>query len=312
MSLNVDDYFRTVYEQRLRAKVSLPDLKTGDTRKLDKLEEVKDVERVLTAQREDFRRRTESLRRRRKELDEKEEQLKESLFKFNKFLKENDAKRGRALKKASEEKDLARQKQAEVELLEQEVLVLQKRRETMRVKVQRKAVYRDFLHRVTKSSTKFGEIWELVARFDTLLATREQLLGRESEGRQLGEALRQQHRRFVDEQSDRILRYNNQLSELQTRLEQVRSLALKWEATWNHIQSISARETLLLGQIKVTTLNLFHMMGGQTDDENGVGIGDTLGQLDRIELFVQDQTGILHHLQGRDSKSDPNVNPNAK
>uniref|UniRef100_A0A8C9T180 DUF4200 domain-containing protein n=1 Tax=Scleropages formosus TaxID=113540 RepID=A0A8C9T180_SCLFO len=224
----------------------------------------------------------ESLRRRRKELDEKEEQLKESLFKFNKFLKENDAKRGRALKKASEEKDLARQKQAEVELLEQEVLVLQKRRETMRVKVQRKAVYRDFLHRVTKSSTKFGEIWELVARFDTLLATREQLLGRESEGRQLGEALRQQHRRFVDEQSDRILRYNNQLSELQTRLEQVRSLALKWEATWNHIQSISARETLLLGQIKVTTLNLFHMMGGQTDDENGVGIGDTLGQLDRV------------------------------
>uniref|UniRef100_A0A8C9WM49 DUF4200 domain-containing protein n=1 Tax=Scleropages formosus TaxID=113540 RepID=A0A8C9WM49_SCLFO len=214
----------------------------------------------------------ESLRRRRKELDEKEEQLKESLFKFNKFLKVCAR-----LAVATPSKRPSGAEQGHHSMLISAGVGFGKGAKlyTENHVLRLFSIYPSPL-------SQFGEIWELVARFDTLLATREQLLGRESEGRQLGEALRQQHRRFVDEQSDRILRYNNQLSELQTRLEQVRSLALKWEATWNHIQSISARETLLLGQIKVTTLNLFHMMGGQTDDENGVGIGDTLGQLDRV------------------------------
>ncbi|KAL4646492.1 coiled-coil domain-containing protein 42B [Arapaima gigas] len=310
MSLNVEDYFRTVYEQQLQVKVPVLDLRTGDTQKLEKLEEMKAVECVLSAQREDFKRKMEHLQQRRKELDNKEEQLKDSLFKFNKFVKENDSKRARALKKASKEKELAQQKEAEIELLEKEILMLQKRQEKIQAKVQRNAVYRDFLHKVTKSSTKFKEISELVARFDTLLATRDQLLRKESEGQEHGEALRQQHRRFVEEQGDCILQYNNQLSDLQVQLDQIRSLAFKRDATWNHMQSTSARETLLLGQIKVTTLNLFHMMGGQTDGEDGVSIDDTLGQLEKIQLFVQDQTGILQELQGYDS--NPTANPHIK
>ena len=45
----------------------------------------------------------ESLQQRREELERKELQLKESLLKFDKFLKENDSKRARAIKKANDE-----------------------------------------------------------------------------------------------------------------------------------------------------------------------------------------------------------------
>ena len=52
----------------------------------------------------------ESLQQRTEELERKEQQLKESLLKFDKFLKENDAKRARAIKKAADERELCKVK----------------------------------------------------------------------------------------------------------------------------------------------------------------------------------------------------------
>ena len=52
----------------------------------------------------------ESLQQRTEELERKEQQLKESLLKFDKFLKENDAKRARAIKKSAEEQELCKKK----------------------------------------------------------------------------------------------------------------------------------------------------------------------------------------------------------
>ena len=57
----------------------------------------------------------ESLQQRREELERKEFQLKESLLKFDKFLKENDSKRARAIKKANDERDLKKSKDKEID-----------------------------------------------------------------------------------------------------------------------------------------------------------------------------------------------------
>jgi hypothetical protein len=57
----------------------------------------------------------ESLQQRREELERKEYQLKESLLKFDKFLKENDSKRARAIKKANDERELKKTKDKEIE-----------------------------------------------------------------------------------------------------------------------------------------------------------------------------------------------------
>lgn len=59
----------------------------------------------------------ESLAQRREELARKESQLRDSLNKFDKFLKENDAKRTRALKKTLEERKLREGKEVEAVVL---------------------------------------------------------------------------------------------------------------------------------------------------------------------------------------------------
>lgn len=57
----------------------------------------------------------ESLQQRREELDHKEHNLKESLLKFDKFLKENDSKRARAVRKSRDEKELRKTKEKDIE-----------------------------------------------------------------------------------------------------------------------------------------------------------------------------------------------------
>lgn len=52
---------------------------------------------------------------RRQDLGKKECQLKESLIRFEKFFKENDEKKARALKKLSQERILQKQRMKEIE-----------------------------------------------------------------------------------------------------------------------------------------------------------------------------------------------------
>jgi hypothetical protein len=60
---------------------------TPATRLLEKRREMLEVENGLTAQKEDFANKMETLAQRRQDLGKKESQLKESLLKFEKFLK---------------------------------------------------------------------------------------------------------------------------------------------------------------------------------------------------------------------------------
>ena len=57
----------------------------------------------------------ETLQQRKEELEKKERSLKESLLKFDKFLKENDMKRARAVKKTKDEQEAIKTKDKEIE-----------------------------------------------------------------------------------------------------------------------------------------------------------------------------------------------------
>ncbi|XP_069038114.1 coiled-coil domain-containing protein 42 homolog isoform X1 [Lepisosteus oculatus] len=298
MTLNLEDYFRTVYEDKLLVKMPPreDDQLTTATRLLQQRREVAEVEQTLATRKEDFQMRLERLQQRREELGQKEEMLKEALLKFDKFLKENDSKQSRAVRKARAERNMARQKDREIKQLSQEIAALQAWRERLEGKVKENAIYWAYLVSATDKSEKFQEIRELIGRFDTMLSTREQLLQRESEGQGRLEEEKQRLRRFVKERSDLILQHNNQLAALQTQLDQARALALKWESKWNHIQATAAKKTLLLGQIKVVILNLFQMVNKHTQQDSDVSIEDPEGQLDRIQLFTQDLSDILSEL----------------
>ncbi|KAG9354459.1 hypothetical protein JZ751_001169, partial [Albula glossodonta] len=170
----------------------------------------------------------ENLRQYKDDLVEREDQLKKSMLKFDTFLKENDSKCNRAKKKAIIDREVVRQKELEIERLEKDIITLQARKEVLLEKVKRKAIYWEFLDKVIKRSKKFEEIRELLGRIDTLLVTREQLLQKDNEEQEHGEALRLHLRKFVEEQGNLVLQRNNQLSALQTQLDHARMVAFKW------------------------------------------------------------------------------------
>ena len=73
------------------------------TRLLEKRRQMFEVQEALDAQKEEFARREDAFRRREEGLRKKDLELQESLIKFNKFLQENESKRNRAIKRASDE-----------------------------------------------------------------------------------------------------------------------------------------------------------------------------------------------------------------
>lgn len=54
------------------------------------------------------------------------------------------------------------------------------------------------------------------------------------------------------------------------------------ESRWAHIQNTAAKKTLLLGTIKMATLNLFQIVSKQLKESTQVSLEDTHKQLDMV------------------------------
>lgn len=290
---NLNDYFRVIFEQdilNLAAHQQIP-AKTNAMRFLDKRQEIVDVDKSLNSKRSEFDLFCEKIRERREDLRRKEEKMKEGLLKFDRFIKENDAKRSRGIRKAELQRVAVSQKEKELNDLKKEYNVLLSRREKLHERAIRATAYHLFLTTVIKKSKKFEDISHLISRFDTLLVNRDQLLEQERGTDTKSERERTDLRRYVNEQSSVLLQLNNNLSELQTELDSVLSQACWWEYAWNHIQSTAAKETLMLGQVKYATLNLYHIISAVTGEEE-MQIEDSVSQLERIHQFIQDLIDI--------------------
>nr|XP_002128459.1 coiled-coil domain-containing protein 42 homolog [Ciona intestinalis] len=299
MTVNLEDYFRSTFEDKLLVKMPEreDDHLTPATRLLEKRREMAEVEQALTAQKEEFQMKMESLQQRREELERKEHQLKESLLKFDKFLKENDSKRARAIKKAHDERELRRGKEKDIERLQEDIERLSKERERYQKKLEKNSIFQKYMERVQESTDEFSEIREIIGRYDTLVATHVDLMKRDLKNQDAIEEEKGRLVKFTEEKSNEILYYNNQLAQMQTRLDQAQSKAVKWESKWTHIQNTAAKKTLLLGQIKIATLNLFQLVNKHLKQQATVPIENTSLQLDKIQMFIQDLSQITTEIK---------------
>ncbi|KAM6422789.1 cilia- and flagella-associated protein 73 isoform 1-T1 [Liasis olivaceus] len=260
---------------------------------LEKQRELVEVEKAFLATKEEFQQKMENFQQQRQELERKEGQLKQAILKFDKFLKENDAKRGRAMRRANQEKQQMAQKEVEAECLRQEIARLL----TVKKKLERRLAahkpFPEYLQKVLEKVEQFQEIPELIGRFQTLVATQTSLAQREQAAREAVEEERTCLQQYMEESNNQLLQQNNLVAELQGQLEQVQAKVFELESNWICIQNTAADKTLELGQIKLAALNLFQMVAKHRKLPTHVPQDDTEAQLDAVQLCIEDLTAIL-------------------
>ncbi|KAM8960675.1 cilia- and flagella-associated protein 73 [Pelodytes ibericus] len=302
MEFDLSEYFRAAFEDKMLVKMPdrEDDFLTPATRLLEKRREMVEVEQALNSQKEEFQMKTESLQQRRAELEHKEEKLKDSLFKFDKFLKENDSKRKRAMRKANEEHQLAAQKERESLRLQMENAQLQCRKEALLRRQEKNSVYKHYLQRVLQRTDEFQEVQEMIDRFNTLMATQENLLQRELKNQEKIEKEKARLMHYQEETSSQILEQNNQLAELQSELEKARAVVLQWESRWAQIQNTAAENTLRLGRIRMASMNLFQTITKHMRMKTDISMEDTAEQLDKVKICFVDLEAIYKDLKKAD------------
>ncbi|XP_013991562.1 coiled-coil domain-containing protein 42 [Salmo salar] len=295
MSVNLSDYFKIYFgknlrDQLLKATSAADEMLAPSSRLLQKRREAMEVNNAMTLQREDFESTLRALRIRKDELIEKEGQMKEYLQKFDNFLKENEVKRCRAVRKAGRERELTNQKKVDLLTLQEEMKALVKERDRLEKRVQKNAIYPHYLDKVVQASEQFQEARQVMSRYDTLMLTREDLVRTTQQNQDSTENVRAQLARFTEQSNDTLLHYNNTLAQLQSQLDKARAEGMIWESRWAHIQNTAAKKTLLLGTIKMATLNLYQCVCKRAKDtgESPIAPEDTIKQLEKIQTFLAD------------------------
>ncbi|KAM9810931.1 coiled-coil domain-containing protein 42 like-2 [Neosynchiropus ocellatus] len=246
-------------------------------------------EETLSAVIEENRQKSERLRCLKEEWQREAERPK-GLSLSGDILAKKDREPSRAVIKAEKQKRELITMEAELQELQEERTALERRIEQHLHQLQRCSLFHDFMQRVVHA-TKFENVQAVTDSLENLLRTRDQFSGRFSQAdeqvnqqRKVPLSLEEQHRLMV-------LGKKNQLLQLQTELERAYAESAFWEKEWSHIQETAANETLLLGQIKMATLNLYELTNGEV--ENAVATCDTESLLEKISVFVQDHEDIL-------------------
>ncbi|XP_058287686.1 coiled-coil domain-containing protein 42 isoform X1 [Hylobates moloch] len=278
------EYFRLQYGERLLQMLQkLPNVEgaseSPSIRLLEKKKETKIMHQTMVQKKKMFQRRMETLNLRWEELGVKEAQLKAHIQKFEQFIQENDQKRIRAMKKANKERELKRQHMQELTKGKQEVAALRLEHQRLSAKLKDYSIFSKYLEKVVENS-EFEEIHEVIARYKTLVSMHHDLMQSAQEGQEKIERAKARLARYMEEKDDEILQQNNELARLQMRFDRARSNVIIWESRWAHIQNTAAKKTLLLGTIKMATLNLFQIVSKQLREVTEVALEDTHKQLD--------------------------------
>ncbi|XP_006863565.1 PREDICTED: coiled-coil domain-containing protein 42A [Chrysochloris asiatica] len=302
------EYFRLLYEERpqqlLQKFPSIEEQSESPAiRLLKKKQEAKIMHRALEEKEEILKGKMEALNLRWKGLGIKEAELKTHIQKSEKFIQENDKKRIRALKKAKKERDLKEQHMRELAKAKQELVALRLQHQTLNTRLQKYSIFNKYLEKVVENSD-FEDIHEVIARYKTLVSRNHDLKHSAQEGQEKIDQAKAQLAHYIQEKEDEILQHNNELAQLQMRFDRARSNVIIWESRWEHIQNTAAQKTLLLGTIKMATLNLFQIVSKHMKEPANVSLEDTHKQLDVIQQYIQDLSDIWAEVKKKEQSQN--------
>lgn len=262
------------------------------TRLLEKRRQMFEVQESLEAQKQEFQRKEEVFKRREETLKKKDLDLQESLIRFSKFLQENDSKRTRAEKKASDEIKLRHQKEAEIETLSETLGKLKVEKVTTSDIVDKNLRYTKYLEAVLDVADEYHEIQDLLMRHATLEATNKDLKDGSKQFVKDNEQTRAELSYYSKEKTDEILHLNNEISRLKKVLEGSERGVLDMTNLRDNTLQTASQKTLEHGQVCMATDNLFIRCRARSK-VNHQPYTDPLDQLTVIGDFMGDYGAIV-------------------
>ncbi|OAF68876.1 Coiled-coil domain-containing protein 42A [Intoshia linei] len=306
MSFNIEEYFKLIFEEKLLLNVPYKgdDQLTAATRLSDKKREIAEVEQALLAQKEEFQMKMEGLQHRKNEFHRKELKLKNSLLRFDKFLRENEMKKNRALAKITEEEKLKKEKDVEIEVLNEKIDFLKLDMEKYKKLCEKYGKYKLYLESIIEYNDDFNEVREILARHETLKINQNDLIDMEMENQNMLQDKKLMLLKYIESMSNESLNLNNQLMYLQNKYDKAFGNSCKWEQNWLHIKSSMSYKDLEISRIKMAVHNLYQLISKhQNIKKKNIDNMDTSFQLTKIKIFIQDLSDIISKIHKVSSAS---------
>jgi len=218
------------------------------------------VQQQLDRKKEEFRARMQRCQEKEVDLAARQEDIKEQVRKFDKFLKDNDAKRVRADRKVQEEKKAAEQKEREKQELMDILHREDDKRQQLKLEVEAKSKFQRFLDSVCEDpsmSEYFEGIENITLRYETLAAAHADLSERVNVGQNECESENSTLLGYIKQRTNDLLVFNSEIATKQTDLDQLRFEMLDRESALSGQFQSSKEGTRQLGEIKMAIENIY-------------------------------------------------------
>jgi chromosome segregation ATPase len=227
------------------------------TRLLEKRRQMYEVQDALETHKARYAKEEEQFRKKEEQLRAKDLQLQHQLFRFNKFLQDNEAKRRRAETRAAEEAAQIKQKDEEIDELERQLEENKLECKSLELDVDKNTKYEEFLERVKETDAdNYSEIQDLVTRYETLESANKDLMDLQTQSEKKIEDLRSQYNNDRKEQEREEIEMRNKMDEMRSRLDEKQKARQHLQHEADAATQESSRHSLYFGQILMSVENI--------------------------------------------------------
>ncbi|KAJ3415382.1 hypothetical protein HDV05_005119 [Chytridiales sp. JEL 0842] len=242
---------------------------------LQKKKEMHAIQAALEKKRLEFAKRMEECREKQEELRAKQKQIRDRVTKFEKFLKENDAKRQRANLKALTEKKLREQKEQELQTLQHTLAEEQVKSDHILKLIKKYQVFEAYLQSVVDIlppdylDINEPHINDILMRYKTLVETNEDLKKMVQANQDGIEKEQSVLASLIKDKNDMILVYNSKLGTQQKRLDKLKQESAYMEQKIEERDRTGKERLRILSETKLAINNIFDRVANRAEAPGG-------------------------------------------
>merc|ERR1719159_1924142 len=227
------------------------------TRLLEKRRQMYEVQDALETHKARYAKEEEQFRKKEEQLRAKDLQLQHQLFRFNKFLQDNEAKRRRAESRAADEAAQIKAREEEIRDLEKQLEESKQLCAELDEEVTRNMKYEEFLDLVKDSCQEYSEIQDLVTRFETLESAHKDLMELQTSSDTKIESLRNEYQAYQKDTDMEMLAMTNKVAKLQSERDEAVKEREQLGRQMDEASQEDSKHSLKFGQILMSVENLY-------------------------------------------------------